>query len=325
MLMPGRTYSSEAYSWGFNGKEKDDAISGSGNNLDFDARIYDSRLGRWMSVDKMQHIYPGLSPYSFARNSPVILIDPDGNIIRIHYQIIESGKTVDKHYDYTPGLKPKISNEIVNQVHEAVSYVMQNDNSNTFQSIANNSNIVNIKVTNSEDPTVANTSGISSYYSDNKTGKVNSIESTIMWNPELAMKTTNNGAIAPSTILLHEGAHSLIQIQLKTIKEINENMNIGENLKNDVLFKQYTNTEDRKIIDAIESPYIKAVNAYELKKSKEPINFDTPQIQQVRLNHHGTFYKSKGINSITPKSKDEKVDGTSKTDHIKSQQDNLGQ
>jgi len=77
MLMPGRTYTSEAYSWGFNGKEKDDAISGSGNNLDFGARIYDSRLGRWMSVDLIDNT--SLSGYVFGSSNPVVFIDSDGN------------------------------------------------------------------------------------------------------------------------------------------------------------------------------------------------------------------------------------------------------
>ncbi len=78
MLMPGRTYSSEAYSWGFNGKEKDDEISGGGNNLDFGARIYDSRLGRWMSVDPKSKNAPGLTPYRGFFNNPIYIIDPDG-------------------------------------------------------------------------------------------------------------------------------------------------------------------------------------------------------------------------------------------------------
>ncbi len=80
--MPGRTYSSAAYSYGFNGKEKDDEISGSGNNLDFGARIYDSRLGRWMSVDPLYNHPKNISQssYNFAVNSPIIAIDKDGRI-----------------------------------------------------------------------------------------------------------------------------------------------------------------------------------------------------------------------------------------------------
>ncbi len=81
MLMPGRTYSSAAYSWGFNGKEKDDEISGEGNNLDFGARIYDSRLGRWMSVDPLAGKYPSMSPYNCMGDNPIYYIDSDGREI----------------------------------------------------------------------------------------------------------------------------------------------------------------------------------------------------------------------------------------------------
>ncbi len=83
MLMPGRTYSSEAYSWGFNGKEKDDEISGSGNNLDFGARIYDSRLGRWMSVDPLFFESPNITSYAAMNNNPIFFIDSDGRKVVI--------------------------------------------------------------------------------------------------------------------------------------------------------------------------------------------------------------------------------------------------
>jgi RHS repeat-associated protein len=49
--MPGRTFNSSEYRYGFGGHEKDDEIKGEGNSLDFGARIYDPRLGRWLSVD----------------------------------------------------------------------------------------------------------------------------------------------------------------------------------------------------------------------------------------------------------------------------------
>lgn len=33
------------YRFGFNGQEKDDETSGNGNSIDFEARIYDDRMG----------------------------------------------------------------------------------------------------------------------------------------------------------------------------------------------------------------------------------------------------------------------------------------
>jgi RHS repeat-associated protein len=71
------------YAFGFNGMEKDNDTYGEGNAYDFGARIYDSRLGRWLSLDPLMEKYPGFSPYNFVSNSPISLIDPDGkdNII----------------------------------------------------------------------------------------------------------------------------------------------------------------------------------------------------------------------------------------------------
>jgi RHS repeat-associated protein len=66
------------YRFGFNGKEKDNELKGTGNSLDFGARIYDSRLGRWLSLDPLQAKYPSLSPYNFVANSPLKNLEVDG-------------------------------------------------------------------------------------------------------------------------------------------------------------------------------------------------------------------------------------------------------
>jgi RHS repeat-associated protein len=68
----------KSYGYGFNGKEKDNEVMGTGNSLDFGARVYDSRLGRWLSLDPLQAQYPNFSPYAYCANSPLILVDLDG-------------------------------------------------------------------------------------------------------------------------------------------------------------------------------------------------------------------------------------------------------
>jgi len=70
------------YRYGFNGMEKDNELKGEGNSLDFGARVYDSRLGRWMSVDPLANHEKNIaySPYIFAVNSPNMIVDKDGNI-----------------------------------------------------------------------------------------------------------------------------------------------------------------------------------------------------------------------------------------------------
>jgi RHS repeat-associated protein len=67
--------------YGFNGKEMDnESFQGA---YDFGARMYDARLGRWMSVDPLSSKYAYLSPYNFVGNMPLIAIDPDGKDIII--------------------------------------------------------------------------------------------------------------------------------------------------------------------------------------------------------------------------------------------------
>jgi RHS repeat-associated protein len=78
MTMPGRSGNSDAYNYGFNGMRKDNEIKGEGNSYDFGARIYDPRIGRWLSRDPLEGKYPGMSPYNFVSNNPIILNDPTG-------------------------------------------------------------------------------------------------------------------------------------------------------------------------------------------------------------------------------------------------------
>ncbi len=78
MQMVDCTYGCVGYRFGFQGQEKDDEVKGNGNSLDFGARIYDPRVGRWMSVDPDFSKYPWISPYNFVSNSPISRVDPSG-------------------------------------------------------------------------------------------------------------------------------------------------------------------------------------------------------------------------------------------------------
>ena len=78
MTMPGRGFQAGKYRYGFNGKEKDNEVKGDGNQQDYGMRIYDPRLGRFLSVDPLQKSYPELTPYQFASNGPIANIDLDG-------------------------------------------------------------------------------------------------------------------------------------------------------------------------------------------------------------------------------------------------------
>jgi len=86
MVMPGRSYtaaSADGYRFGYNGMHKDDEIKGNNNSLDFGARVYDSRIGRWLSIDPLLMNFPDLSPYIGIGNNPILYYDPDGRKIRV--------------------------------------------------------------------------------------------------------------------------------------------------------------------------------------------------------------------------------------------------
>ncbi len=78
MIMPGRSFQSTAYRYGFNGKENDNEVKGAGNQQDYGMRIYDPRVGRFLSIDPMQKKYPSISPFLYALNNPIVMIDRDG-------------------------------------------------------------------------------------------------------------------------------------------------------------------------------------------------------------------------------------------------------
>ena len=82
-VMSERSFSSSDYRYGFNGMEKDDEIKGNGNSYDFGSRIYDPRIGRWMSRDPQSSLFTFLSPYSSFANNPIYFVDEDGAVVKV--------------------------------------------------------------------------------------------------------------------------------------------------------------------------------------------------------------------------------------------------
>jgi len=81
--MPGRKYPVQSgYRYGFNGKENDNEMRGNSNTINFGNRIYDARVGRWLSTDPNSKSYE--SSYIAFANNPIWILDPDGrDTIRI--------------------------------------------------------------------------------------------------------------------------------------------------------------------------------------------------------------------------------------------------
>jgi RHS repeat-associated protein len=67
-----------SYRFSFNGKENDNEIKGEGNSLDFGARIYDPRLGRFLGLDPLKESYPSESNYLYCSNNPIYYIEKGG-------------------------------------------------------------------------------------------------------------------------------------------------------------------------------------------------------------------------------------------------------
>jgi RHS repeat-associated protein len=72
--IPGRSFSSEGYRYGFNGKENDKESA----TQDYGFRIYNPSIGKFLSVDPLTMNYPWYTPYQFAGNKPIWAIDLDG-------------------------------------------------------------------------------------------------------------------------------------------------------------------------------------------------------------------------------------------------------
>ncbi|MBK6483374.1 MAG: hypothetical protein IPG01_09640 [Chitinophagaceae bacterium] len=74
MVMPERNFSAYEYPFSFNGKEDDSEWL----KQDYGMRIYDKRIGRFLTIDPLAIKYPSLSTYQFGSNNPISGIDLDG-------------------------------------------------------------------------------------------------------------------------------------------------------------------------------------------------------------------------------------------------------
>ena len=83
MAMPGRTWqgSSEQYRYGMNGVEKNNQLST--GYYDTYYRMYDSRIGRWMSPDVV--VIPFESTYAGMANNPIVFSDPLGDRVKYNH------------------------------------------------------------------------------------------------------------------------------------------------------------------------------------------------------------------------------------------------
>jgi RHS repeat-associated protein len=177
----------------------------------FGARYYDSDLSVWLSVDKLSDKYPSISPYAYAANNPVKLIDPNGDSLWIN------GSNGEK-FLYTPGQEYKGSDEFIAKA------------ANTLNESIGKSNTANRMVgelSESEYNYNIIQSDESNYTPDNQTTTSDYLSSeifykkgggTIQWNPtgngESTYEQSSPGKVIaklakrPDINLLHELAHA---------------------------------------------------------------------------------------------------------------------
>ena len=76
--MPGRSYNAHTSRHGFTGHEKESDLAEGIYTTEY--RLYDARVGRWLSVDPLFEKYVGMSPYNYCMLNPVMMVDPDGRV-----------------------------------------------------------------------------------------------------------------------------------------------------------------------------------------------------------------------------------------------------
>ena len=66
------------YRYFFNGQEGDNEVFGETANFGYEFRQYDSRLGRWWSIDPKWSKYPSVSPFVLCKGNPIMMVDLKG-------------------------------------------------------------------------------------------------------------------------------------------------------------------------------------------------------------------------------------------------------
>ena len=286
----------DGYRFAFNGKEKDDETYGDGDEYDFGARIYDSRVGRWMGCDPLEKKYPSMSSYSFAGNSPVAFYDPDGKEVMIFYKD-KAGNP--QAFAYKPGIKPP-ENDFVKKVCDAISYNMHSaKGAEVWNDLIASNGVVTImekQATGTDEKEVFKAGGSEKYKGPDGKSTNKTLIGSIGWDPDSRIQANDGafitGFLAPSTALLHEAGHA--QEYDKAQKE-----GLGAILQysynQEEYNKQYDNLEEKRNIEKVEDVYVKEINAWE--QTNYP---DKPSYQPVRANHKAYvfWFEKNDVNTV---------------------------
>lgn len=272
--------------------------------------MYDSRLGRWMSLDPLAAKYPGMSPYNFVANNPLYYKDPDGRVIRVYYE----GGT----YDYTPGVKPSVNSEILSKFHDAVSHNMNSATGRrVWNSLHKTTGVIEFKTEvydmfkhfgKDRNKFVPNLNEYKTGWGA-KNSKGEQVLGTVYWDPQTIVRLgiggqAGLGYFSPSTNLVHESGHGEKAVSVYQSNDPTTFrawiMSMDENFGYD---EDFDTREEKRNILKVEQPYIEEINQYELRKGAK-----RPFLQPIRNNHTATptEWKTPNVNStITEQSVDD--------------------
>jgi RHS repeat-associated protein len=285
---------SGGYRYGFNGKEKTDEISGAGNSYDFGARLLDPRLARWFKLDNKSELYAFYSPYTFCENSPLLNIDPDGNVVVLYdiqgikvATISKSGIIIEKGME---------NSELLMQYNEAKNYIFEYSKNDVFHFLENDDrnleiyafdkinsvgkftnsgyNITSINYIDNSDEYLIEEVKTVEYANPDQIGK-------IYWSPNTGAEDSEENNHSPAMILLHEMIHA---------KHFSENL------------LQFVKDRKSKSGNNGTLEEVKTMNECNEVSKSLPNNDGGNGVDRIRISHSGSksFKTSSTISNVNP-------------------------
>ena len=193
----------------YNGKELQHQEFSDGTGLeeyDYGARLQDPQLGVWHNIDPKAEKHISGSPYIYASDNPVVMIDPNGKDAIIYDQ--NKKKVATFHGDQIIIEKGMEKSSALAAFEKAVGYV--DGKTSTYKDIFNSKSVVNIHMNDvGQDNTKAEKGqdGKVATYTD-QNGKKGAQTVDVNWDPNKVLVNTGGTANSPAFNLLHEAIHA---------------------------------------------------------------------------------------------------------------------